>query len=82
MCDEPYTGLDETGSAALSEVLAERRAAGAAMVLVTHNLAEGLALGTHTAIMPRGRFVRYESRASVDAGRYASAYRELATLDA
>jgi heme exporter protein A len=81
LCDEPYTGLDEAGSAALTAALAERRAEGAALLLVTHNLGEGLALATHAAIMRRGRFVRYESRSTVDATSYASAYRDLVTAD-
>jgi heme exporter protein A len=82
LCDEPYTGLDEVGSASLTAALAERRAAGAALLLVTHNLGEGLALATHAAIMRRGRFVRFEARAAVDATSYASAYRDLVTADA
>jgi heme exporter protein A len=82
LCDEPYTGLDEVGSAALTAALSERRAAGAALLLVTHNLAEGLALATHVAIMRRGRFARFEPRATVDATAYASEYRELVTADA
>ncbi|MBA3671211.1 MAG: heme ABC exporter ATP-binding protein CcmA [Gemmatimonadaceae bacterium] len=81
LCDEPYTGLDETGSAALTAVLGERRAQGAGMIVVTHNLAEGLALGTHAAVMRRGRFARYDARESVDADTYGAAYRELATVD-
>jgi heme exporter protein A len=80
--DEPYTGLDEVGSAALTEALAERRAHGAALLLITHNLSEGLALATHAAIMRRGRFVRFEERGQVDGASYASAYRELVTADA
>ncbi len=82
LCDEPYTGLDEVGSAALTSALAERRASGAALLVVTHNLSEGLALATHAAIMRRGRLARYESRGEVDASTYASEYRELVTLDA
>jgi heme exporter protein A len=82
LCDEPYTGLDEVGSAALTTALSERRESGAALLLVTHNLAEGLALATHAAIMRRGRFVRYEERSAVDGASYASAYRELVTMDA
>ncbi len=82
LCDEPYTGLDEVGSAALTAALSERRAAGAALLLVTHNLAEGLALATHVAIMRHGRFARFERRAAVDASEYASEYRELVTADA
>ena len=82
LCDEPYTGLDEVGSAALSGALAERRAGGAALLLVTHNLGEGLALATHAAIMRRGRFVRYEARGAVNASSYAREYRELVAHDA
>jgi heme exporter protein A len=82
LCDEPYTGLDETGSAALTTALADRRAAGAALLLVTHNLAEGLVLATHAAIMRRGRFARFEQRAEVNAELYTRQYRELVTVDA
>ncbi len=82
LCDEPYTGLDEVGSAALTDALAERRASGAAMMLVTHNLGEGLSLATHAAIMRRGQFVRFEPRVAVDPATYAMEYRELVTADA
>ncbi|MDB4915912.1 MAG: ccmA [Gemmatimonadetes bacterium] len=82
LCDEPYTGLDDVGSGALTAALTERREAGAALLLVTHNLSEGLALATHAAIMRRGKFVRFESRADVHASSYALEYRELAAADA
>lgn len=81
LCDEPYTGLDEVGSSALTTALADRRQQGAALMLVTHNLGEGLAVATHAAIMRRGRFVRHEPRMAVDADSYASEYRELVTAD-
>ena len=81
LCDEPYTGLDEAGAAALTQALAERRANGAALLLVTHNLGEGLALATRVAIMRRGRLVRHESRGAVDPTSYAAEYRELVTVD-
>jgi len=77
LLDEPYTGLDEGGSAALTNALEELKAVGAALLLVTHNLSEGLALATHAAIMRRGRFVRVEARESLEPARYAAAYREL-----
>ncbi|NUO94048.1 MAG: heme ABC exporter ATP-binding protein CcmA [Gemmatimonadaceae bacterium] len=82
LCDEPYTGLDDVGSAALTAALAERRDRGASLLLVTHNLGEGLALATHAAIMRRGRFARHEARGALDPAAYASAYRELVTADA
>jgi heme exporter protein A len=80
LCDEPYTGLDDAGSAALTEVLTERREEGAALLLVTHNLTEGLALATQAAIMRRGRFVRHEARELLDVSSYQSQYRELAAV--
>jgi heme exporter protein A len=80
LCDEPYTGLDDAGSAALTAVLNERREAGAALLLVTHNLTEGLALATQAAIMRRGRFVRHEARELLDPSAYQSQYRELAAV--
>ena len=77
LLDEPYTGLDEAGAAALTATLEELKASGAALVLVTHNLGEGLALATHAAIMRRGRLVRHEHRASVEVTAYAAVYREM-----
>jgi heme exporter protein A len=82
LCDEPYTGLDEVGSAALTHALGELRSAGAALLLVTHNLGEGLALATHAAIMRKGCFARYEPREAVNAASYPAEYRDLVTADA
>lgn len=77
LADEPYTGLDEQGSGALTALLEERRNAGAALVVVTHHLQEGLALASHAAIMRAGRFLRYEPAAGIDALAYAAVYREM-----
>jgi heme exporter protein A len=77
LLDEPFTGLDAAGAAALTSALVALRGSGAALVLVTHNLDEGLSLATHAAIMTAGRFVRLEERGALDAPAYAAAYREL-----
>jgi heme exporter protein A len=76
LADEPYSGLDESGARALTALLQELRAAGTAIVIVTHNLAEGLSLATHAAVMKAGRFVRYDRRSEVDVASYSSTYRE------
>lgn len=81
LLDEPYTGLDAVGSSALSEALRLLKEAGAALLLVTHHLNEGLAVASHAAVMREGRFVRYEGRDSVDPVAYAAAYRELVEGD-
>ena len=69
LLDEPYSGLDEGGSQALTTLLRTLLSRGAALVLVTHNVPEGLALATHAAIMIGGRFVRFERRGSASGGR-------------
>jgi heme exporter protein A len=82
LLDEPYTGLDAVGAAALSSALLDLKAAGAALILVTHNIDEGLALATHVAVMHEGRFVRVDARDDVDAARFAGEYRGLVGGDA
>ena len=77
LLDEPFSGLDESGAAALTALLAGLRRSGAALVIVTHNLAEGLALASHVAVMRAGRLVRQEAREAVDPASYAGVYREL-----
>jgi heme exporter protein A len=77
LLDEPFTGLDDAGALALTEMLTTVRASGAALLLVTHNLTEGLALATHAAVMRNGTFVRHEPRSALDPATYAAEYREL-----
>jgi heme exporter protein A len=76
LADEPYSGLDESGARALTALLEELRSAGTAIIIVTHNLAEGLSLATHAAVMDGGRFVRYDRRSDVDVTSYSNTYRE------
>ena len=76
LADEPYSGLDDGGARALTSLLGELRSAGAAIIVVTHNLAEGLSLATHAAVMQRGRFVRYDPADRIDATAYSTTYRE------
>jgi heme exporter protein A len=79
LADEPYSGLDESGARALTALLEELRSAGTAIIVVTHNLVEGLSLATHAAVMQRGKFVRYDAAGRVDAKSYAATYREALT---
>jgi heme exporter protein A len=76
LADEPYSGLDESGARALTALLQELRSAGTAIIVVTHNLVEGLSLATHAAVMQRGKFVRYDVVGRVEAKSYAATYRE------
>jgi heme exporter protein A len=77
LLDEPYTGLDAAGGAALTDMLQVLRAAGAALVLVTHNVDEGLAIASHTAIMLAGKIVRRDICSELDHRAYLAAYRAM-----
>jgi len=79
LLDEPYTGLDEIGASALTDALESLKANGAALVLVTHHLGEGLTLATHTAIMRQGRFVVHEPRGTIELDAYRDVYRAAIT---
>ena len=56
LLDEPFSGLDQRAAAALRDLLMRLRAERRTMVLVTHNLDEGLDLATQVAIQVGGRF--------------------------
>ena len=77
LLDEPFTGLDEAGARALTEALTTLKAEGAALVLVTHNLTEGLALATRVAVMREGRLVLDRARGAVEDLAFAAEYRAL-----
>jgi heme exporter protein A len=78
LADEPFTGLDASGAAALSAMFRDVRESGATLVIVTHNLDEALSLCTHAAIMREGRFVRMDTAPIPELSVYTALYRELA----
>ena len=77
LLDEPYTGLDAAGGAALTEMLRTLRAARAALILVTHNLDEGLAIASHAAVMLAGKIARLDAAGVTDAQEYQAMYRSM-----
>ncbi len=77
LLDEPYTGLDAAGAAALTDMLHRVRATGGTLLLVTHNVDEGLAVASHAAVMVSGRIVRRDVCAGLDAREYLAAYRSI-----
>ena len=76
LLDEPYTGLDPHAAAMLNGVLERLRDGARTVVLVTHNLSQGLELATRVAIQVGGRWISDEPRAAVDAGRWERVYTE------
>ena len=64
LLDEPFTGLDAAAADGLRAALAARRAAGAALVLVTHQPAEAWDLATEVAALVGGRWALREPRSA------------------
>jgi len=75
LLDEPFTGLDQKAAGTLREQLTRLKAEQRTVVMVTHNLDEGLELATHVAIQAAGRFVEVGERAG-DQVFYRARYAE------
>jgi heme exporter protein A len=76
LLDEPYTGLDAHASAVLREVLSSLKDGRRIIILVTHNLTQGLEQADRVAVQVRGRFVFQDDRSRVDPRTFEQFYRE------
>ena len=74
LLDEPFTGLDPVGAAALEAALEARRAKGRVVVLVTHDLRRGLRLADRVAVLRGGRMVFFGEASAVDSGKLAELF--------
>ena len=74
LLDEPYTGLDPHASAVLREQLASLKDGRRTVVLVTHNLKQGLELSDRVAIQVQGRFSSVMDSESLDLARLEASY--------
>ena len=77
LLDEPWTGLDAHASAVLRGVLEQLRNGRRTVLLVTHNLTEGLALADRVAIQVRGRWVLDLPTRELDSASFHGRYREV-----
>jgi len=77
LLDEPYTGLDPYASSVLRDVLSALRDGERTVVMVTHNLSEGLKLATRVAIQVRGRFAWEGPRSDLDPESFEHFYHEV-----
>jgi len=75
LLDEPFSGLDQRAAVALRELLGRLRAERRTMVLVTHNIDEGLELATHVAIQAAGAFASFGPKDG-DLAAYRERYAE------
>lgn len=74
LLDEPYTGLDPHAARMLRDVLEQLRDGRRTIVLVTHNLLQGLEVADRVVVQAAGRWVSDEPRAGIDAATFEEAY--------
>lgn len=75
LLDEPYTGLDAHAADTLNAVLGSLKDGRRTVVLVTHNLTQGLEMADRVAIQVRGRLVFEAPASTVDAPEFERFYR-------
>ena len=81
LLDEPFTGLDRAAVAMLKELLLEQQAAGAILLLVTHDLEIAAELCGHLAILKGGK-VAHDERLAAPLGYAELTERYHAVVDA
>jgi heme exporter protein A len=74
LLDEPYTGLDPHAAKMLRGVLEKLRDGRRTVVLVTHNVSQGLELADRVVVQVAGRWVSDEPRSRVDEATFEQLY--------
>lgn len=75
--DEPYTGLDQHAAMMLTDWLQKLRSERRTILLVTHDLAQGLAMADRVAIFLQGRIIWQAHAANIAAENFQQTYFEL-----
>lgn len=74
LLDEPTSGLDPQGSADFHDLLIRERDAGAAVLMVTHDLFWAREVGTRIGLMRAGRLQRMVDAADLTAAELENLY--------
>lgn len=77
LLDEPYTGLDPQAAEALNGLLTGLAGEGCTILLTTHDLERGLAVGSRIVVLSRGRVVHDAPAATLDPATFPDLYRRL-----
>jgi len=77
LLDEPLTGLDDTASGMVRDILSDFRAKNRAVVLTSHQLADVVDLASDVGYMVAGRLETIEPIGGRDAAAVTERYREL-----
>ncbi|HUV13935.1 MAG TPA: ABC transporter ATP-binding protein [Acidobacteriota bacterium] len=74
LLDEPYAGLDQHGCRLLTVLLKRLRTEGRTILLITHNLREGLDVSTRVVVMNHGQIVHNAPREEIEVDSFDKLY--------
>jgi heme exporter protein A len=74
LLDEPFTGLDQHAAEMLKRMFASLREKGRTLIMITHNLAVGIAMSGRVAVQVAGRIVIDEPTAGIDPVAFTERY--------
>ncbi len=79
LLDEPYAGLDPVAVETLTDMLVNLTGEGRTMLLATHRMSRGLAVGERVLVLHRGRLIYDQPREAISAQTFADTYRAMTT---
>ena len=74
LLDEPETGLDQEGLEMLGQMMGVGQRGRRTVLMATHSLERGLALGNRVAILAGGKIAYHEERGLIDEAIFKSTY--------
>ncbi len=81
LLDEPYTGLDQHASGMLTNWLKRLRSAEQTILMVTHDLEQGLELADRIAVLVSGQLVFNQEQRKIDSKTFRQTYYDLVEKD-
>lgn len=81
LLDEPYTGLDQHASGMLTNWLNRLRSSEQTILMVTHDLEQGMELADRIAILVEGQLVFNQEQRGVDVKKFRQIYYDLVEKD-
>ncbi len=75
LLDEPYTGLDPQAVDALTDLLLDVAGRGCGILLATHSIDRGLALGRRVLVLDDGRLIHDGPRGAITSATFTEFYR-------
>ncbi len=77
LLDEPYTGLDQHASEMLTNWLKRLRSAEQTILMVTHDLEQGMELADRIAVLVKGKLVLNQAQQKIDQKKFRQTYYNL-----